>query len=69
MRAIAHAGSASNRERERRSLLDDDLGADLHAIVEVDRIDIAHTDTARGHAAADALRLVRAMVMAPLTRT
>src|SRR5947209_8095832 len=59
-RASVRAGSASKqkRERERRVLLDDDLRPDLHAVVEVDRIDVAQADAAGGDAAADTLRLV-----------
>src|SRR4051794_25988664 len=46
----------------RRALAqDDDFGADLHTVVEVDHVLVEHADAARRHRLADRLRLVRAV--------
>src|SRR5947209_7671393 len=42
-------------------LLDDDLRADLDAVVEIDRVNVAQTDATRRDSLADLLRLVRAV--------
>jgi hypothetical protein len=58
--SLASRGRPLPQDGERRSA-HDHLGAGLDAVVELDDVDVAHADAARGRGLADLLRLVRAV--------